>query len=142
MKGRNTSMKNSWNRLSDNQRYRKSSAGRWKRLTALGMGVMLLAGALTGCGSPKEEKQPDAAGDTAVQETAKAGGEKIQLRYATGDSGPAVTVQEQIVKAFNESQDQIEVKLETYGTAFDQKLAAAIGSDNAPEDVYKRQGEV
>ena len=128
-------MKNSWNRLSDNQGYRKSSAGRWKRLTALGMGVMLLAGTLTGCGSPKEEKQPDAAGDTAVQETAKAGGEKIQLRYATGDSGPAVTVQEIIVKAFNESQDQIEVKLETYGTAFDQKLAAAIGSDNAPDIV-------
>ena len=85
-------MKNSWNRTSDNQGCPKSTAGKWKRLTALGMGVMLLAGALTGCGSPKEEKQPEAAGDTAVQETANAGGEKIQLRSATGDSGPAVTV--------------------------------------------------
>lgn len=62
-------------------------------------------------------------------------GEKITIRYATGDAGPAVTLQEQIVKDFNASQDRIEVILETYGTAFDQKLTAAIGSNNAPDVV-------
>ena len=34
---------------------------------------------------------------------------KIQLRYVTGDAGPAVALQEEIVKSFNESQDRIEV---------------------------------
>ncbi len=60
---------------------------------------------------------------------------KIQLRYVTGDAGPAVALQEEIVKSFNESQDRIEVRLETYGTAFDQKLIAAIGAGNAPDIV-------
>lgn len=60
---------------------------------------------------------------------------KIILKYATGDAGPAVEVQEEIVKEFNKSQDKIEVKLETYGSAFDQKLAAAIGANNAPDIV-------
>lgn len=100
-----------------------------KRITALGLASIMIIGSLTGCGS-----------DAATQEKASApqaesSAEKIQLRYATGDSGPAVAVQEEIVKAFNESQDAIEVKLETYGTAFDQKLAAAIGSKNAPDIV-------
>ena len=41
--------------------------------------------------------------------------------------------QEKVVQAFNESQDKIEVKLENYGSAFDQKLAAAIGAGNTPD---------
>lgn len=94
------------------------------RLAAVGLISTMSLTLLAGCGS----------GESA-EDTAKKEGEKIELRYATGDSGPAVEVQEKIVKAFNESQDKIEVKLETYGTAFDQKLAAAIGSKNAPDIV-------
>lgn len=98
-----------------------------KKVTALITVMALAVGTLAGCGSTGDDTKKEG-------ESAKSG-DKIQLRYATGDSGPAVTVQEEIVKAFNESQDKIEVKLETYGTAFDQKLAAAIGSKNAPDIV-------
>lgn len=93
-----------------------------KRLAALGLALTLGASGLTGCSGTDKKESADKDG-------------KIQLRYATGDAGPAVEVQEEIVKAFNESQDKIEVKLETYGTAFDQKLAAAIGSKKAPDIV-------
>ncbi len=82
-----------------------------KRLAALGLALTLGASGLTGCSGTDKKESAEKDG-------------KIQLRYATGDAGPAVEVQEEIVKAFNESQDKIEVKLETYGTAFDQKLAA------------------
>ncbi|SHJ12063.1 multiple sugar transport system substrate-binding protein [Clostridium amylolyticum] len=85
--------------------------------------VTLVGTALVGCSSGnanKSEKVTDG---------------KIVLKYATGDSGPAVEVQEEIVKEFNNSQEKIEVKLETYGTAFDQKLAAAIGAGTAPDVV-------
>lgn len=93
-----------------------------KKMTAVTLAMTLGMTVLTGCaGESKEEP----VGSNA----------KIELRYATGDAGPAVEVQEEIVKAFNESQDRIEVKLETYGTAFDQKLAAAIGSKKAPDIV-------
>jgi multiple sugar transport system substrate-binding protein len=93
-----------------------------KRLAALGLALTLGASGLTGCSGTDKKESAEKDG-------------KIQLRYATGDAGPAVEVQEEIVKAFNESQDKIEVKLETYGTAFDQKLAAAIGSKKAPDIV-------
>lgn len=95
-----------------------------KRLIAAGLVGIMGAGCLAGCSGSGED-----------QAASEEKGGKIELRYATGDSGPAVEVQEEIVKAFNESQDEIEVKLETYGTAFDQKLAAAIGSKNAPDIV-------
>lgn len=92
----------------------------------LGVCATLLTTVFAGCGSTKNEE----ASNGGEQPT-----EKIQLRYATGDSGPAVTLQEEIVKAFNEQQDKIEIKLETYGSAFDQKLAASIGANNAPDVV-------
>lgn len=97
------------------------------KFTSLLLVATLLMGSLAGCGQGAKE------GNTAKEPAATEG--KIKLRYATGDSGPAVTVQEEVVKAFNESQDKIEVKLETYGTAFDQKLTAAIGANNAPDIV-------
>lgn len=83
--------------------------------------IALFVAGLAGCSS--DNKKPT------EQNT------KIVLKYATGDSGPAVDVQQEIVKEFNASQDKIEVQLETYGTAFDQKLAAAIGAQTAPDIV-------
>lgn len=94
-----------------------------KQIMTVGFIGVMGVGLLSGCaGGEKKETEKITEG-------------KVELRYATGDAGPAVEVQEEIVKAFNESQDKIEVKLETYGTAFDQKLAAAIGSKNAPDIV-------
>lgn len=106
------------------------------RLFSLGVGATLIAGTIVGCsGVEKNGEATEKKKETTVTDTQAPSGEKTKIRYATGDSGPAVAVQEEIVKAFNESQDKIEVKLETYGTAFDQKLAAAIGSNNAPDIV-------
>lgn len=105
-----------------------------KRFIKLGSTVLasvLLVGALAACSSNNAEPSSSGASATSGSGT----GEKIKIRYATGDAGPAVAVQEKIVKSFNSSQDKIEVKLETYGTAFDQKLTAAIGANNAPDVV-------
>lgn len=99
------------------------------KMASLMLAAMLAVGSLAGCGQANKGASDESNGGTVASK------DKIQIRYATGDAGPAVTVQEQIVKAFNESQDNIEVKLETYGTAFDQKLTAAIGANNAPDVV-------
>lgn len=101
--------------------------------------VFLLAACGTGGAGNASGNAPASGGTDVPQAAGGSGGDgakgKITIRYATGDAGPAVTLQEQIVKRFNESQDRIEVVLETYGTAFDQKLTAAIGSGNAPDVV-------
>lgn len=93
------------------------------KCTKLLLCVTLIGTVLAGCSSGSTNKN------------AKAADSKIVLTYATGDDGPAVTVQQEIVNDFNKSQDKIEVKLETYGTAFDQKLGAAIGAGTAPDVV-------
>lgn len=101
--------------------------------------VFLLAACGTGGAGNASGNAPASGGTDVPQAAGGSGGDgakgKITIRYATGDAGPAVTLQEQIVKRFNESQDRIEAVLETYGTAFDQKLTAAIGSGNAPDVV-------
>lgn len=61
--------------------------------------------------------------------------EKIQLSFATPDSGPNVEMQQQIVDEYNASQDKVEVVLQAYGSAFDQKLTASAGTDSAPDVV-------
>lgn len=103
------------------------------KIASLSLASALLMGALAACGNGGDNAAPSASGTASPG--GNASGEKIKIRYATGDSGPAVAVQEDIVRSFNESQDKIEVKLETYGTAFDQKLTAALGAKNAPDVV-------
>lgn len=106
---------------------------RFHKAISLALGTTLVLGSLAGCGS--SDKSAQSTPDSTSKAQSGNSGEKIKIRYATGDAGPAVTLQEEVVKAFNQSQDKIEVKLETYGTAFDQKLTAAIGSNNAPDVV-------
>lgn len=68
-------------------------------------------------------------------EGSSATAEKIQLSFATPDSGPNVEMQQLIVDEYNASQDKVEVVLQAYGSAFDQKLTASAGTDSAPDVV-------
>lgn len=58
---------------------------------------------------------------------------RVTLRFATPDSGPGAEHLQSVVDAYNESQEEVEVKLEAYGDAFDQKLTSQIGAGNAPD---------
>lgn len=60
---------------------------------------------------------------------------KVTLTYATPDNGPNVEFQQQIVDDYNASQDEVEVVLQAYGSAFDQKFSASAGTDSAPDIV-------
>lgn len=80
----------------------------------------LLVTSLTACSSSSSE---DSSG-------------KVKLRFATWDSEESLTIQEDLVKKFNEQQDDIEVVLEAYGSEFDTKLAAGMGAGDTPDIMY------
>lgn len=88
--------------------------------------VAALAGTmmLTGCGS-KEEGKAEAAGDG-----------KAKVRFATWDVADDVDAQQALVDKFNEEHDDIEVTLEAYGSDFDTKISAGMGSGDTPDVVY------
>ncbi|MFS0836724.1 ABC transporter substrate-binding protein [Paenibacillus sp. 1P03SA] len=90
-------------------------------------GSMVTALALSGCSSKQGEAQ--GGGD------AGAGG-KVTLRFATWDTGDLLKIQETIAKNFEAKHPNVKVQVEAYGDGFDQKLAASIGANNAPDIMY------
>ncbi|WP_405080433.1 ABC transporter substrate-binding protein [Paenibacillus chitinolyticus] len=91
-------------------------------------GSMVTALALSGCGSKQGEAQ--GGGDSG------AGGGKVTLRFATWDTGDLLKIQETIAKNFEAKHPNVKVQVEAYGDGFDQKLAASIGANNAPDVMY------
>lgn len=87
----------------------------------LALAVMLL---LVGCSSSDGEK-----GDTM-----KDG--KVKLRFATWDVGDDVNLQQDMIDKFNESHDDIQVVLESYGSEYDTKITAGMGAKDAPDIMY------
>lgn len=85
-----------------------------KIISLLALAIIVLAG----CGTNAEDEDS-----------------KVTLTYATPDSGPNVEFQQQIVDDYNASQDDVEVVLQAYGSAFDQKFSASAGTDSAPDIV-------
>lgn len=79
---------------------------------------------LVGCSSNDE------AGDAG-----DAGGRE-EVRFATWDSEESLNRQQDLVDEFNESQDDITVKLESYGSDFDTTLTAGMGAGDAPDVMY------
>lgn len=71
--------------------------------------------------------------DTSNTETEEG---KVDLRFATWDSGDTVTLQQSLVDEFNASQDEIEVTLEAYGGDYDTKVTAGMGAKDAPDVMY------
>lgn len=61
----------------------------------------------------------------------------MKIRFASWDSAEDLEDQQKLVDAFNEQHDDIEVVLEAYGSDFDTKIAAGMGSGRcAGCDVY------
>ncbi|NYV27850.1 sugar ABC transporter substrate-binding protein [Streptobacillus felis] len=61
---------------------------------------------------------------------------KIKIRFATWDNAEDLDDQQKMVDAFNAGQDKIEVVLEAYGSNYDTKITASMGSGDAPDVMY------
>lgn len=97
-----------------------------KKIMALGLAVVFMVSmVLTGCGK---------SAGTGQEEAGKGG--KVKIRFASWDSAEDLEDQQKLVDAFNEQHDDIEVVLEAYGSDFDTKIAAGMGSGDAPDVMY------
>lgn len=118
---------------------------KWKIFFSLVLSMILL---LSACGgqqdSEKKEEQnkktesQDSKTNTEKenQSEAKADQEKIKIRFASWDDSESLENQQKLVDNFNQSQDKIEVVMEAYGDDFDTKIAAGMGSKDAPDVMY------
>ena len=61
---------------------------------------------------------------------------KTKIRFATWDVAEDVDKQQALVDKFNEEHDDIEVTLEAYGSDFDTKISAGMGSGDTPDVMY------
>ncbi|MDR0656685.1 MAG: sugar ABC transporter substrate-binding protein [Treponema sp.] len=61
---------------------------------------------------------------------------KIELRFATWDNAKDLDEQETLVYSFNRAHTNIRAVLEAYGDNFDTKIAAGMGSNDAPDVMY------
>lgn len=94
-----------------------------KRLLAALLGMTMVAGLLTGCGS------------NGSKEATKTADGKIQIDFWYSGGKTAVNVFQDIVDEFNESQDKYEIKTTTQAdyTETYEKLQAGIAGNNAPD---------
>lgn len=93
-----------------------------RKLAAACVAALTLTTILAGCGGKEDDG-------------AQSGG-KTQIRFASWDVADDVDRQQAIVDKFNESHDDIEVTLEAYGSEFDTKISAGMGSGDAPDVMY------
>lgn len=63
-------------------------------------------------------------------------GGKTKIRFASWDVAEDVDRQQALVDRFNEQHDDIEVVLEAYGSDFDTKISAGMGSGDTPDVMY------
>ena len=89
------------------------------KLAMIGMTAVLFG--LTACGNKQEE-------------TSKGG--KTTIRFASWDTADDVDAQQKLVDKFNEEHPDIQVVLEAYGSDFDTKISASMGSGDAPDVMY------
>lgn len=82
-----------------------------------------LAVIISGCGDSKESGADSKDG-------------KVQLRFATWDVAEDMDRQQKLVDEFNKEHDDIEVTLEAYGSNYDTKISAGMGSGDAPDIMY------
>lgn len=96
---------------------------RMKKLVSAGLITAMTGTLLVGCGGNNEESQETSDG-------------KVQIRFASWESGETLDSQQECVDQFNESQDKIEVVLEGWGSDFDTKMTASMGAGDAPDVMY------
>ncbi|HZL04534.1 MAG TPA: sugar ABC transporter substrate-binding protein [Coriobacteriia bacterium] len=99
-----------------------------KRRVAMVAVAGLAASLLAACSSTAGD-----AGDGGPTAGDAGDGGPTELRFATPDSGPGAEYLQSVVDAYNESQDDVVIKMEAYGDAFDQKLSSQIGSGGVPD---------
>ncbi|MDR2101528.1 MAG: sugar ABC transporter substrate-binding protein [Treponema sp.] len=63
-------------------------------------------------------------------------GKKVEVRFATWDNAEDLDNQQALVDRFNQAHTDIKVVLEAYGDNFDTKIAASMGSNDAPDVMY------
>lgn len=95
-----------------------------KRIAIICMAALTGTMMMTACGS-KEEGGSEKTSDG-----------KTKVRFATWDVADDVDAQQKLVDKFNQEHDDIEVVLEAYGSDFDTKLSAGMGSGDTPDVVY------
>lgn len=69
-------------------------------------------------------------------ETSQTADGKTKIRFASWDNAEDVDHQQEMVDKFNAAHDDIEVTLEAYGSDFDTKISAGMGSGDAPDVMY------
>ena len=94
-----------------------------KMIVATLVFAMTTATMLTGCGGKGGEAATTADG-------------KAKIRFASWDTAEDVDRQQKLVDKFNAEHDDIEVTLEAYGSEFDTKISAGMGSGDAPDVMY------
>lgn len=66
----------------------------------------------------------------------QANGGKVKIRFASWDNAEDLDKQQALVDQFNASHDDIEVSLEAYGSEYDTKISAGMGSGDTPDVLY------
>lgn len=89
------------------------------KLAMIGMTAVLLA--LSACGNKQEAASKEG---------------KTTIRFASWDTADDVDAQQKMVDKFNEEHPDIQVVLEAYGSDFDTKISASMGSGDAPDVMY------
>ena len=89
------------------------------KLAMIGMTAVLFG--LTACGNKQESKSAEG---------------KTTIRFASWDTADDVDAQQKMVDKFNEEHPDIQVVLEAYGSEFDTKISASMGSGDAPDVMY------
>lgn len=83
--------------------------------------MVVLAALLVGCSNGGGNKEAEG---------------KTSIRFSTWDSEKDLDDQQDLVNKFNESQDEIFVTLEAYGSEYDTKINAGMGAKDAPDVMY------
>lgn len=88
---------------------------------------------LTGCSKDSSDNTTTGSGGGGSSTTTSS---KTKIRFSTWDSADNLDSQQALVDRFNNSQDEIEVVLEAYGSEYDTKLNASMGAKDAPDVMY------
>lgn len=92
-----------------------------KTVAAIALCALASGLVLGGCGSKTESQS---------------GGGKVKLRFASWDNAEDLDKQQVLVDRFNSEHGNIEVTLEAYGSDYDTKISAGMGSGDSPDVLY------
>lgn len=92
-----------------------------KKIAVIAALSLVAVTVLSGCGSKADSQ---------------ANGGKVKIRFASWDNAEDLDKQQALVDQFNASHDDIEVALEAYGSEYDTKISAGMGSGDTPDVLY------